>query len=101
MRLPARQGAPDANQAEIIEIYESLGCSVVDAHAIGFGFPDLVVGMAGETHLVEVKMPNGRMEKSQERFMRDWRGSGVLIVKSADMASEHVKAVRARLFGGR
>ncbi len=102
--MPARQGAPDENQADIIGAYLALGCSVVDAHAIGGGFPDLVVGVAAPygrvTELVEVKTATGRLEQSQERFIRDWRGSPVVVVRSREDAAAHVQSVRRRKYGG-
>lgn len=103
MRMPARLGAPDENQAEIIAAYEALGCSVHDTHEVGFGFPDLVVGMSTQdgriTELVECKSLTGRMEKSQERFARDWRGSPVVVVRTADDVAAHVQRVRKSKWG--
>ncbi len=104
MKMPARLGAPDENQAEIIAAYLALGCSVVDAHAIGGGFPDLIVGVAAPygrvTELTEVKTATGRLEQSQERFIRDWRGSPVVIVRCPEDVAAHVQSVRKRRFGG-
>ena len=100
MRNPAAQGAPDSNHADIVQAYEDCYCSVQDTHALGFGFPDLVVGIAGQTELVEIKTDHGRLEKSQIRFQRDWRGSKVTVVRSQADVINHVQNVRERVSRG-
>jgi len=96
-RLPAARGAPDANQAAIVADYEALGCTVVDTHALGFGFPDLVVGLVGRTELVEVKGEAGIVRPGQARFIRDWRGSKVVVVRTRADVVAHVTAIRQRV----
>jgi hypothetical protein len=95
-RYPAAQGERDVNHAELAKVYEELFCSVIDTHALGFGFPDLVVGFAGQTELVEVKTEKGKATPAQERFTRDWRGSKVRIVRNRQEVVEHVLEVRRR-----
>jgi hypothetical protein len=96
MRNPAAKGLPDENHADVVGWYEELFCSVVDTHALGFGFPDLVVGIAGRTELVEVKTEDGQLEASQVRFIRDWRGSKVTVVRTREDVINHVQRVRGR-----
>lgn len=99
-RNAAAKGPPDANHAELAAVYEELYCSVVDTHGLGFGFPDLVVGIVGQTELVEVKTEFGTVEKSQVRFQRDWRGSKVTIVRTRADVINHVQRVRERISRG-
>jgi hypothetical protein len=99
-RNAAAQGRPDANHAEVVGWYEELYCSVVDTHGQGFGFPDLVVGVAGITELVEVKTEAGQLEPSQIRFQRDWRGSKVRVVRTRADVILHVQTIRERVSRG-
>jgi hypothetical protein len=96
VRRPAAQGKPDENQAMIVSTYEALYCSVVDTHELGGGFPDLVVGIAGITCLVEVKNADGTLKRSQETFKLDWRGSKPEVVRTEADVIAHVRRVRMR-----
>jgi hypothetical protein len=90
----AYRGHHDGNHSEIAAAFTSVGCAVADTSAAGFGFPDIVLGLIGQTHLVEVKDENGRLSASQERFMRDWRGGPILVVQTIDEAIAHVQRIR-------
>jgi hypothetical protein len=61
----------DNNQADIVELYKSVGCLVKSAAAMGEGFPDLVVQYNGLIYLVEVKNPEwgGKLTKKQRDFI--------------------------------
>jgi len=96
MRNPAAQGRPDANHAEVKGWYEELYCSVVDLHGVGFGCPDLLVGLAAHTDLVEVKTDTGQLKPSQKRFQADWRGAKVVVVRTHADVINHVQNVRER-----
>lgn len=96
MRNPASRGLPDANQPQIVALYEALGCSVVDTHGLGFGYPDLTIGIGGVTELAEVKTEVGSLSDSQIRFSRDWRGSKVRIVRNENDVIQHVTDVRRK-----
>lgn len=97
----AARSVPDKNQAEVISWYEELYCSVVDLHGIGFGCPDLMIGLSGRTELVEVKTEVGHAEATQVRFNRDWRGSKVKTVTTHADVIAHVQDVRERVSRGR
>jgi metal-dependent hydrolase (beta-lactamase superfamily II) len=99
VRNPAAQGRPDANHRKIVDWYEELYCSVVDTHELGFGFPDLVVGCAGRTELVEVKSDPGHLLDSQVLFARTWRGSKVVVVRTHADVINHVQNIRERAAG--
>lgn len=82
----------DANQKGLVTVLEQLGCSVVDMSAAGIpGWPDLAIGVAGSTHLLEVKNPEsayGRsgLNQNQSAFARDWRGGQVYVVTTVEDA---------------
>lgn len=97
-----RRNSKDANHDPIVERFRALGCSVIEMHATGIpGFPDLVVGTIGVSHLVEVKNPDtpyGRkgLNDNQTAFARDWRGSMVYVASSEDDATILVQNWRRR-----
>jgi hypothetical protein len=88
----------DANHDTIVLRYQALYCSVVDLHTLGLGCPDILVGCAGRSELVEIKDEDeeGTLNASQQRFVRDWRGNKVIIVRNYDDVSKHVKRMRER-----
>jgi hypothetical protein len=94
MRNPAAQGAADANASEVKAWYEELFCSVIDTHTLGDGFPDLVVGIAGVTEVVEIKTAHGHLLESQIEFQRRWRGRHVVLVRDNGDVINHVQRVR-------
>jgi hypothetical protein len=69
----------DGNQNEIVKELRKLGCSVAVTSQLGNGFPDLIIGVAGENHLVELKdgdkPPSQRnLTKLEHQFKDTWRG---------------------------
>jgi len=89
MRRAART---DVNQKDIVNALRIAGFSVYPTHALGAGFPDIVVGKNGINLLFEIK--DGDKPKSAQKltpdeviFHRDWRGS-VYIVTSPEHALE-------------
>lgn len=72
----------DGNQKEIAEFLRKAGFSVFHAHAVGHGFPDLVIGRNGVTWLAECKVSKGKFTDSQKRFYAQWRGAPVLVFRS-------------------
>ena len=71
----------DANQNEIVNALEKYGCSVIDASAIGGGFPDLILGKNGVTLLFEIKNPktHGKLNDLQQRFFEAWEGQADVV----------------------
>jgi hypothetical protein len=84
----------DSNHDEIVKVYESLGCGVVDLHAVKFGMPDILVHFMGYCCPVEIKSDDGDLEPSQHRFIRDWQGPRIEIVRTPDDVIRHVQRVR-------
>ena len=64
----------DVNQPKIVEELRDLSFSVAVTSAAGKGFPDLVVGRAGQNYLFEVKSPGGKLTPAQIKFSKKWRG---------------------------
>lgn len=63
----------DANQREVVQAFERLGCKVLDLTRVGGGCCDLLVtpGMS-DLYLVEVKTEAGRLNKKQHEFHDTW-----------------------------
>jgi hypothetical protein len=91
----------DASQREIAGAFRAHGAVVALTHTVGAGFPDLVVGFVGRTHLVEAKIPfddeNWRpshdFTDEQKKFRQTWSGC-LHVARSAEDAAELVKAWR-------
>ena len=90
----------DENEAAIVEALRAAGCSVQQIEQ-GGGVPDLLVGRAGVTLLMEVKNPaskggaepgqvrrkgRGRLMAPQVTWFATWRGSPVIEVVSVEEA---------------
>lgn len=82
-----RSGGPkDANQPIIVKALRKVGASVAITTEVGGGFPDLVVGYRMETHLLELKVPGGKLRPTQVEFHRDWHGKPIHVVESVEQA---------------
>lgn len=86
----------DANQSSIVAALRAIGARVVATHAVGQGFPDLVVTYAGRTLLIEVKDPTQpkhrhELTPAQKEFHAAWTGE-VHIVFTIEQALEAVTA---------
>ena len=103
-RIAPKSGCPgrkDANQDAIVKVLEQMGCKVGDTSQVGFGFPDLVIGVMGIVALVEIKNPEtfyGRQELSgfQREFHEQWGGAEIHIIRTQDEAIALVKHLRSR-----
>lgn len=92
----------DDNQTAVVETLRRLGCSVFSVASVGRGCPDLLVGVGGRTHLVEVKdgskAPSARrLTPLEEQFARTWRGARVELVECPEDCIELVAKWRAHL----
>ena len=95
-RIAART---DRNHRAIVKRLRELGCTVQNLHGVHGGCPDLVVGVVGVTHLVEIK--DGEKPPSKRSFTPDqvewisrWAGSPVVVLLSADHATAWVQRLR-------
>jgi len=92
VRLAART---DSNHEAVLTAFRRLGCTVVSTHAIGHGFPDLIVsqrsrtdGLGSVSYLVEIKdgtkSPSRRkLTPDEAEFHAHWRGK-IYVVQSVD-----------------
>ncbi len=85
-----RAAKVDRNQAEIVDAFRRLGCTVHCTHTLGQGFPDLVVGHLGNNYLVEVKdwqqPPSKRkLTVDEAEWHANWRGQATVVMCVADV----------------
>jgi Holliday junction resolvase len=77
----------DTNHKEIVAALREAGATVVSLAAMKHGCPDLLVGYAGETLLMEIKRDSkSRFTPDQLEFMAKWKGGAVSRVDSVDAA---------------
>jgi len=76
----------DSNHKEIVAALRKAGATVVSLAAMKHGCPDLLVGYAGETILMEVKMPKGKFTPDQLDFLSKWKGGAISRVDSVEAA---------------
>jgi len=84
MRYDAKR---DSNEAEIICALHQVGAKVMQLDEF-----DLLVGFRGKLFMLEVKMPQGRLNKKQARLFREWAGY-IFIVRSVDDALRRIGAI--------
>jgi hypothetical protein len=100
MSLARHAKARDGNEPQIVEALRRGGASV---HRIDTPC-DLLVGIAGRTHLVEVKRPLGpkggmkdrNLTPDQRRFRENWKGSDLEILRTVDDAADWIKRKKVR-----
>ena len=90
----------DANHAGIAALLAQLGCSVQDLSGVGEGCPDLLVGVAGQNILIEIKDGDKPMSRrgftpAQKLWHASWRGRAHR-VESAEQALDLVAYYRGR-----
>jgi len=77
----------DTNHKEIVKALREAGATVVSLASMKHGCPDLLVGYAGETLLMEIKRNSkSRFTPDQLDFMGKWRGGAISRVDSVDAA---------------
>ena len=81
-----RAAKVDANQGQVVSALRLAGASVHSLAALGRGVPDLLVGYAGKTALMEVKVGNGKLRPLQEEFAQEWRGGTLATVRDVEGA---------------
>ena len=64
-----RAAKTDKSQSGIVKRLRACGCWVFPCHAMGGGFPDLLVFARGRFFLLEVKEPGEKPNKLQAEFM--------------------------------
>ena len=74
-----RAAAVDRNQSEIVAALRAVGATVQPLHSVGQGCPDLAVGYAGVTYMIEIKdgakpPSERRLTSHQIEWHESWRG---------------------------
>lgn len=95
MRRAART---DDNQTEIVNALRSVGATVQILSAVGKGCPDLLVGINGKNHLLEVKdgdkSPSRQSLTSEEVIWHmAWKGKAFIVTN----VSEAFAAIGAQM----
>jgi len=78
LRYNARR---DATEEAIVCDLRRAGCSVY--RLSGRDLPDLLVGLRGETYLLEVKTNAGKVRPNQEAWATGWKGRPSAVVRSS------------------
>lgn len=79
----------DANQPEIVDALRKAGYTVIDTHALGNGFPDLLaVTHNGVNVLIEVKSPGEKLTGKYEPEFHETFPGALGIAYSAEQALE-------------
>ena len=89
-------GKVDANQPEIVDAFRAVGATVHITSDLGDGFPDLIVGLLGETELIEIKSPKGKLTPDQETWHGTWRGRPVRVICTVEQALALADEMRRR-----
>ena len=77
----------DTNQKEIVEALRKAGATVVSLASMKHGCPDLMVGYAGETLLMEIKRDaKAKFTSDQLDFLGKWKGGAISRVDSVEAA---------------
>lgn len=90
----------DANQPAIVTALRQAGAFVQSLAAIGDGCPDLLVGYAGLTALVEVKdgskLPSARqLTPDQQQWHQNWTGGTLAVVPDVEAALRVLALMKA------
>jgi hypothetical protein len=69
---------------------------VLDLANMGDGCPDILVAIATQLDLVEIKTEKGKLSKDQKVFISNWKQSPVVIVRTHFDVVTHVGKMRIR-----
>lgn len=77
----------DSNHKEIVAALRQVGATVVSLAEMKHGCPDLLVGYAGETVLMEIKKDSkAKFTPDQLDFLSKWKGGAISRVDSVEAA---------------
>jgi Holliday junction resolvase len=77
----------DTNHKEIVAALRQAGATVVSLASMKHGCPDLLVGYAGETLLMEIKRDaKAKFTTDQLDFLGKWKGGAISRVDSVEAA---------------
>jgi hypothetical protein len=89
-----RRHRRDSTHPGIAKVLLSFGFSVKDTSKLGDDYPDMVVGLAGITDMVEAKSVDGELSDGQSKFAKNWRGAPIVVLKSEAEAIEWATRTR-------
>ena len=84
----------DDNQALIVSALRAAGHQVTLMHAVGAGFPDLIICRNGGVEFFEVKGARGRLTPAQKQFFERWQGPPIRIVRTVTEALTFASALK-------
>ena len=90
-----KRAKPDANQGPMVEHLRALGFCCIITHTLGGDALDMFVGgwnrktKAYEWVQVEVKVPGGRLEKSEEEHLARWPDLPIIVAYDLDDVLTH------------
>ena len=84
-----RAAKVDQNQSAIVAALRKAGATVQHLHKVGEGCPDICAGYQCVNYLLEIKQPNGKVNKLQKEWHDNWRGS-VFVVHSVEEALDAI-----------
>jgi len=92
----------DANHRAVVNALRVAGASVEAIQGARAGLPDLIVGVAGVTELVEVKPPvavtaRRELRDSQSDWHAAWRGRRPVVLRTTKEAFDLVARLRGVL----
>ena len=77
----------DTNHKEIVKALRDAGATVVSMASLKHGTPDILVGYAGETILMEIKRDaKAKFTPDQLDFLSKWKGGAISRVDSVEAA---------------
>jgi hypothetical protein len=85
MGLNRRAAKRDANEVLIVKVLREVGATV-EFLSGRKGLPDLLVGFAGQTFLMETKQRKGTLTPDQIKWHGAWRGQPVYVVRRPEDA---------------
>jgi hypothetical protein len=72
----------DGNEAAILEALVAAGGTYLKIN--GKNLPDLAIGYAGHTFIVEIKQPGETLRPDQARAFKKWRGGPIFVVATIE-----------------
>ena len=89
-----RPGHHDENHAGLAAFLSRLGPEPIDLSRIGKGCPDLLWPFQGQTLLLEIKGEDGNLSPSQQRFIDEWRGGPLFVVRTEEDVMRAIRRVQ-------
>jgi hypothetical protein len=83
-----RRHKVDAIHHEALAFLHDIGFSVADTSKLGGGYPDADVGACGVNDLLEFKTGTAPFTPAQEKFIAEWRGREVVVLRSMPAVKE-------------